>query len=84
MSPEKAIGRPWTPAPIIFSLGVVLLSDGHGPLAFAGSSLGNDWRILEAQPDAMRLNYDIPEELDRSVTQVPGEGRERRYPSARA
>ena len=56
-----------------------------GRLPFAGATAQETLaRILQSQPDAMaRLNYEVPEELERIVRKCLEKDRERRYQSAR-
>src|SRR5581483_9132942 len=69
----------------LFSLGIVLYEMATARLPFPGATPSETMaRILNAAPDAMaRFNYEVPEELDRTVRKCLEKDRDRRYQSAR-
>jgi len=76
MSPEQAMGREVDGRSDLFSLGAVMYEMATGRRAFGGENAAaiTD-QILHHQPTAIaRWNYDVPEELERIVRKLPGEG----------
>ena len=83
MSPEQALGRPLDGRSDIFALGAVLYEMCTGKPAFSGSTKG-DVRdaILNREPTAIsRLNYEVPEELERIVRKAMAKSPDERYPN---
>jgi TolB-like protein/Flp pilus assembly protein TadD/predicted Ser/Thr protein kinase len=85
MSPEQALGKEIDSRSDLFSLGAVLYEMATGRIPFAGSTATDTIdKIAHAQPEAMaRLNYDIPDELERIVRKCLEKDRERRYQTPR-
>ena len=69
MSPEQALGQPADHRSDLFSLGVVLFEMATAQLPFQAETLGKTLNaIVHSAPRSLtRLNYDIPEELERII-----------------
>ena len=85
MSPEQALGKEVDHRSDLFSLGVVIYELATGQPPFAGTGLGELVNnIVNAQPTAIaRLNYDVPQELERITLKCLQKSPDRRYQSAR-